>query len=136
MRCEGGIWRLNGELHREKLCNASSCGNALCNVPDPPSALPRLSTTPHPRTRMNASVPTLYKINHNITRDFFLTTKLLPGINLVIMKLYTEVKLYDAIIACQDGMPMREASRMWHIPHSTFRDRLYGIQNRFVAADP
>jgi hypothetical protein len=34
------------------------------------------------------------------------------------MKPYGKLEMHDAIVAVRDGIPVREASRTWHIPHS------------------
>jgi hypothetical protein len=94
------------------------------NVPGPDLGPPPFSAGPHPRSRVHASVPTLYKINVFSTRTFFLITKLLPSIILIIMKPYGELEMHDAIVAVRDGMPVREASRTWHILRSTLQSRL------------
>jgi hypothetical protein len=80
-------------------------------VPGPDLGPPPFSAGLHPRSRVHASIPTPYKINVFFTRTFFLVTKLLPGIILVIMKPYSEIEMYDAIVVVRDGMPVREASR-------------------------
>lgn len=85
---------------------------------------------------MNASAPTLCKVNYNFTRELFLITKLLPDINLVIMKPYSEAEVHDALVAIADGMSIRAAGRTWHIPERTLRHRLAGTQSHHVAADP
>jgi hypothetical protein len=76
------------------------------NVPASDPAHPLIPPTPHPRSRVYASAPTLQKVNHSSTRDFFLITKLLPDVDLPIMKPYTEVEVHDAIVAIRDGMPV------------------------------
>jgi hypothetical protein len=67
---------------------------------------------------MHASGPTPYILLNIFTRDFFLVTKLLLDIILVIMKHYSEADLYDALVAIADGMALREASRTWYILRS------------------
>ena len=88
----------------------------MINVPGPDLGPPPFSAGPHPRSRVHASVPTPHKINVFFTRTFFLVTKFLPAIILVIMKPYSEIEIHDAIVAVRDGIPIREASRTWHIP--------------------
>jgi hypothetical protein len=61
------------------------------NVPGPDLGPPPFSAGPHPRSRVHASVPTPYKINVFSTRTFFLITKLLPSIILIIMKPYCQM---------------------------------------------
>lgn len=85
---------------------------------------------------MNASGPTPHILQHNFTKEFVLITKLLPSIILVIIKIYTEVEVYDALVAVADRMPMRRASKTFHIPRSTLRSRLAGKQSHRDAADP
>lgn len=42
------------------------------------------------------------------------------------MKPYGEVEMHDALVSIYDGMPIRHASRTWHIPERTLRHRLVG----------
>jgi hypothetical protein len=81
------------------------------NVPGPDLGPPLFSAGPHPRSRVHASVPTPYKINVFSTRTFFLITKLLLSIILIIMKPYSKLEIHNAIMAVKDGMPVRKASR-------------------------
>jgi hypothetical protein len=80
-------------------------------VPGPDLGPPPFSAGPHQRSRVHVSIPTLHKLNVFSTRTFFLITKLLPGIILVIMKPYGKLEIYDTIVAVRDGMSVREASR-------------------------
>ena len=105
-------------------------------MPGPDLGTTPFSAPPNPRSRVHASVPTLYKLNVFSTRTFFLITKLLPGIILVLIKPYAEIDVHNAIMAVRDGMSVKRAARTWHIPRSTLQSRLAGCQSHKVAADP
>ena len=105
-------------------------------MPGPDLGPPPIWAPLHPRLRVHVSVPTLHKLNVFSTRTFFLITKLLPNIILVVMKPYAEIDVYDAIVAVRDGMSVKQASRTWHILRLIFQNRLAGTQSHKVAADP